>query len=165
MDPDLDPALFFSDFPNTQKISFFFKESKALNKKSQNCTNQGSIWFFCLMMEGSGSGAGYGSVQKLTDPVPGGPKPYIRILIRNTVADANYFGKKNYKYRQPHCKDKMSKIRNENSQKRNIGASVPISTFMCLCANSIFPRWVCLFCWRKYGPILGIYKSLTDTWM
>ncbi len=29
-------------------------------------------------------------------------------------------------------------------------ASVPISTFMCLWANYIFPRLVCLFCWRKY---------------
>ncbi len=30
--------------------------------------------------------------------------------------------------------------------------SVPISTFMCLWVNytRIFPRWVCLFCWRKY---------------
>ncbi len=48
------------------------------------------------------------------------------------------------------CKDKMPKIWNKFSQKRNIGVSVPISTFMCLWANYIFPQWVCLFCWRKY---------------
>ncbi len=47
-------------------------------------------------------------------------------------------------------KDKMPKIWNKYSQNRNIGASVPISTLMCLWANYIFPRWVCLFCWRKY---------------
>jgi hypothetical protein len=49
-----------------------------------------------------------------------------------------------------HCKDKMLKIWKKYSQKRNIGVSVPISTFICLWANYIFPRWVCLFCWRKY---------------
>ncbi len=49
-----------------------------------------------------------------------------------------------------HCKDKLLKIWNKYSQIRNIGASVPISTFMCLWANYIFPWWVCLFYWRKY---------------
>ncbi len=49
-----------------------------------------------------------------------------------------------------HCKDKMPKIWNKYSQKRNIGVSVPISAFICLWANNIFPRWVCIYCWRKY---------------
>jgi hypothetical protein len=40
------------------------------------------------------------------------------------------------------------------------------STFMFLCAIYIFPWWVCIFCCRKVGgPIVGIYKSLTDAWM
>jgi hypothetical protein len=50
----------------------------------------------------------------------------------------------------PHCKDKIPKFRNKHSQKRNIGVSVPISTFMRLWAIYIFPRPVSLFCWRKY---------------
>ncbi len=45
-------------------------------------------------------------------------------------------------------------------------ATVPIFTFMFLWAIYRIPRSVCLFCCRKIcGPILWIYKSLTDTWM
>ncbi len=50
----------------------------------------------------------------------------------------------------PHCKDKTPKFRNKYSQKRNIGVSISISTFMRLWAIYIFPRSVSLFCWRKY---------------
>jgi hypothetical protein len=65
-----------------------------------------------------------------------------------------------------HCKDTIPKIRNKYSQKRHCAALVLISTFMCLWAIYIFPWSACLFCWRKIcGPILGLYKSLTDTWM
>ncbi len=62
-----------------------------------------------------------------------------------------------------HCKDKMPKILNNYSQKRNIGVSVPISTFMCLWANYIYPRWVCLFCWRKYVDRSWEYMNRSQT--
>jgi hypothetical protein len=71
----------------------------------------------------------------------------------------------NTRYLFLHCKDKKTKIPNKYSQKRNCAALVPIYTFMCLRAIYIFPLSVCLFCYREIcGPILGIYKSLTDTW-
>ncbi len=66
-------AIYFSTslghyWPLIDKVGF--------TKKSQNCTNQGSFKFFCLLVEGSESGAGNRSVQKRPDPVLGGPKPY-----------------------------------------------------------------------------------------
>ncbi len=67
---------------------------------------------------------------------------------------------------QTHCKDAIPKIWNKYSQKRKCAALVPVSMFMCLWAIYIFAQFVCLFCCRKiYGLILGIYKSLTETWM
>ncbi len=65
-----------------------------------------------------------------------------------------------------HIKNTTVKIRKKYSQKRNCAASVPISTFRCLWSIYILPWSVCLFCCRKIcGPILGIYKLPTDTWM
>ncbi len=55
------------------------------------------------------------------------------------------------------------KIWNKYSQKRNIKVSVLISTFMCLWANYIFPRWVCLFCFRKYVDQSWEYINRSQT--
>ncbi len=60
-----------------------------------------------------------------------------------------------------HCRDKMPKIWNKYSQKRNIGASVPISVSELYIPTMGLPFLLEKIC----GPILGIYKSLTEKWM
>ncbi len=62
-----------------------------------------------------------------------------------------------------HCKDKIPKFRNKYSHKRNIGVSVPISTFMRLGEIYIFPRSVSLFCWRKYVDRWWVYINRSQT--
>ncbi len=62
-----------------------------------------------------------------------------------------------------HCKDKIPKFRNKYYHQRNIGVSVPISTFMRLWAIYIFPRLVCLFCLRKYVDRCWDYINRSQT--
>jgi hypothetical protein len=68
------PALFVSDLQDANKIFFFLKflplflfevtfTSFCKDEKSQNSRNKVFLYFFCLLMEGSGLGAGAGSAQ------------------------------------------------------------------------------------------------------
>ncbi len=60
----------------------------------------------------------------------------------------------------------MTKYRNfkTNIPRKGIsGSSVPISTFMRLWVISIFPRLVCLFCWRKYVDRSWDYINRSQT--
>ncbi len=51
-------------------------------------------------------------------------------------------------------------------QNRIIMFCLPVPTLIYLWELHIFPRSTCLFCCREIcRPILGIYKSLIDTWM
>ncbi len=66
-------------------------------------------------------------------------------------------------YIQYTAKTKYRTFRNKYSQKKNIRVSVPISTFMRLWVIYIFPRSVCLFCWRKYVDRSWDYINRSQT--
>jgi hypothetical protein len=89
MDPD--PA-FGSVFQNVNKNKLFFSKNFCFllfegtftsvfkDKQSQNSRNQGFSYYFCLMIEGSGSEPG--PYLSLTNPYPGDPNTYL--WINNT---------------------------------------------------------------------------------
>ncbi len=82
-------------------------------------------------------------------------KSILRAIGMGGPWKSSFFGRRKSRlFWALHCKDKIQKFRDKYSQKRNIGVSVPISTFMRLWATYIFPRSVCLLCWRKY-----LYRS------
>ncbi len=58
---------------------------------------------------------------------------------------------------------KKIRFRSSPPQKKNCVVSVLMSTFMYLCVIYIFHQSVS--CSRISRPIVGIHKSLTDTWM
>ncbi len=59
-----------------------------------------------------------------------------------------------------------SQKRNSYFQNRIIMFCLPVPTLIYPWEICIFPGSVCLFCCRKIcEPILGIYKSLTDSWI
>jgi hypothetical protein len=63
----------------------------------------------------------------------------------------------------PHCKDKRPK--NKYSQKELCGLSPNFHIHVSV-SDTYIPELVCLFrCRKKCGLILGIYESLTDTWI
>jgi hypothetical protein len=94
MDPDLDsdpnPAIFVIDLQDGNKklIKIFLKTSSYYflkvhfhhfskikgKEKSQNSRNQGFSYYFCLMIEGSGSGSI--PLTNGSDPDQGAPKTY-----------------------------------------------------------------------------------------
>ncbi len=62
-----------------------------------------------------------------------------------------------------YCKERIPKLRNKYSQKRNCAGTVLISTFMCLWAIYIFPPSICQFCCRKYVDRSWEYKNRSQT--
>jgi hypothetical protein len=103
MDLDPDPSIFIIDLQDTNKKQILKKNFCRLlfegttftsfykGKKSQNSRNQGFSYYFCIMIEGSGSGAsesGSGTIPLTNGYGSGYRRPkntWIRwIRIRNT---------------------------------------------------------------------------------
>ncbi len=104
MDPDPDPYIFVIDLQDASKELIFehnffcfdflkphlhhFSKIK-IQKESHNSSNQGFSYYFCMMIEGSGSirltsGSGSGSWRPKNMWIR-----WIRIRIRNTGYDIN----------------------------------------------------------------------------
>jgi hypothetical protein len=98
VDPDPDPAIFLIDLQDASKKLIFntifsayyflkihlhnFSKIKS-QKKPQNSRNQGFSYYFCMMIEGSGSRAGSGSIPLTSGSGSGSRRPKnIRIRIR-----------------------------------------------------------------------------------
>ncbi len=96
MDPDWDPAIFVIDLQHANKKLIFwnsfsayyflkvhlhhFSTKKGHKKKSQNSRNQGFSYYFCLMIEGSGS------IPVTNGSAPGFMRPKsIRIRIHDAA--------------------------------------------------------------------------------
>ncbi len=71
-----------------------------------------------------------------------------------------------YIYGSHLCISRNETVQPTYFQNRIIMICLPIPTLIYLWEIYIFPGMVCLFCCSQiYRPILGIYKSLTDTGM
>ncbi len=64
---------------------------------------------------------------------------------------------------QVHFEEPIPQIGNTCSHKKNSGATVPISTFMCLWVIYVFPRSICLFCCRIYVDRSWEYINRSQT--
>jgi hypothetical protein len=77
----LSPVFYLLLLKGTFTRTSFFKVKESL-KMSQNIRNQGFPYYFCLMMQGSGS------IQIMTDP--GGPKTYGSTILVPTSIPSMY---------------------------------------------------------------------------
>jgi hypothetical protein len=77
------------------KVHLHYRYFSKINsqKESQNSRIQDFSYYFCMMIEGSGSKAGSGSIPLTSESGSGRPKnTWIRIRIRNTAANYLIFG-------------------------------------------------------------------------